>query len=209
MSQMYSLSCQSSLQGLILSPGFLLGIQGLLHHCLLPLNPPLVGTLPGFLGLSPQGSCSAHTPAPAGSCPRESNKPEDPLATHASAALLSAQWPLQIHPELALSYWTLKTSEDDSNKVASKGQVRVAHCSDFSWLLKLFILVHSGGVWLVLVSLLEVSVAREEDAAQGDQLTHFSILFQTPQSRGQVSYLSHRTHLHRYLTLQEQILLLF
>lgn len=34
---------------------------------------------------------------------------------------------------------------------------------------------------MVQVSLLEVSVAREEDAAQGDQLTHFSILFQTPQ----------------------------
>ena len=37
---------------------------------------------------------------------------------------------------------------------------------------------------MVQVSLLEVSMAREKNAppaAQGDQLTHFSILFQIPQ----------------------------
>lgn len=209
MSQMQSLSCQSSLQGLILSPSFLLGWD----LSSLPSAPQPTSVWwelfrVSWQGLSPQGSCSAYMPGQASSCPQEGNHPEDPLATHASAALPSVQWPLQIHPEFALSYRTQWTSEDD--KGASKGQVRGAHCSDFSWLLKLFIRVHSRGVWMVPVSPLEVSVAREKNAppaVQGDELAHFSILFQSPQGWGQASYLSHRTYLHRHLKLQEQILL--
>lgn len=128
--------------------------------CILPVNSLWLGTLSLFLAhaLFPGVLCSpAHLPQSA-AVPMKVITLRTPSHMHLSGCAQPAVTPWDPpRPRPVL----LNTGNED--RMTSKGQVIVVHCSDFSALLKLFILVHSGIAWVVLVWILESFMARKKN----------------------------------------------